>query len=301
MEPVFPITAGVSLLVKTWTRSKVRKWEDARNAAAREYRNSLEAEKRERSLCIALCNNLAADQQAAAGAHYYRIMALVRSCGLEDFLGSGEEIFHGRSLEEVRRMVDASQSLLILNPATFGGAGDIAVGTAVMLRGLEWADRVGLAQLPLLTTSLHDVVASLPLAHAGGVADTLGAVGMVDVGTAVADGFMIFSVFSAVGNLVKAKDVAQEVTKYRDETHSLDRKRSAMAGKRLQVANSTELLQSASYELFTWTVVAEEEVRLQEAGRGKAKSKPTLPSWVVQGLRRKTTELWAVLQRPAFN
>jgi hypothetical protein len=291
MDPISIGIMAVSIAGRVVSRSKIKKARAERNDAVQS----------ERAVCISLCNRLAVDQQAAVGAHHTRIVDLTAFFGVQEEFFAKNGVFDGRTLAQVQGIVDRSQALFIPNPTIFGNAGTIATGAAVMLNGLELADRAGLASLPLLATSLHDVVAALPLGQAGGFADALGGLGLLDVGEVFGDALMVFSVFSTFRNLAKAKDVAQAASQYRSEAWALETKRAAMASKRQQISTSFNNLKTASYHLFTYTVVAQETAKLQRSSGKEPRTKPALPQWILDGLRRRAALLWATVQKSAFS
>jgi len=299
-----PVSIGIvvaSIGAKVFTRSRIKQAEAERKQAANAYHRSYNAVQNERVFGISLSNRLAVDRQAAVGSHHRRIVAVTATFGVQEEFFGNKGVFDGKTLAEMQGLVDGSEALFVPNTVVFGNASTIATGAAVMLNGLELAGQAGLANLPLLATSLHDVVAALPLDHAAGFADALGPVGLLDVGEVFGDALFVFSAVSTLRNLAKAKDVEKLTSQYRSEKWALDAKLAAMANKRQQIDTSFNRLKTASYNLFTYTVVAQETARAQISARSRAGTRPSLPQWLLIGLRRRAHELWVTVQKPAFN
>jgi hypothetical protein len=292
---------AVSIGAKVFTRSKIKQAEADRKDASDAYHRSYKAIQNERALSISLSNRLAVERQAAVGSHHRRIVAVTATFGVQEDFFANRGVFDGKTLAEMQGLVDGSEALFVPNTVVFGNASSIATGAAVMLNGLELADKAGLANLPLLATSLHDVVAALPLDHAAGFANALGGVGLVDVGEFFGDALFVVSAFSTIRNWTKAKDVEKVASQYRSKKWELDTKLATMTNKRQQIDTSFHKLETASYNLFTYTVVAQEAAKVQMAARSQADARPNLPQWLLIGLRRRAHELWVTVQKPAFN
>jgi hypothetical protein len=303
VEPIsiaFLLASAGSAVFRYFARDKYDKAAQAQGDALRQYRYSMQKAHEEHVNCMAACNSLAVGRQAAVGSHWARLDTLKSYCSgsPESFLGS-REIFGQRSQVDAALLFSKSQSLVVLNKTILGDPAAVATGAALMIQGVDCLDKLGWISAPIMHTPLHDVVASLPFEHAVGVSDTLGALGGLEFADVLGGALTVVSIGLSFGKLSKAEELQASAWTALGEARKLDAKREELAGIRRQTQSLFDELAGASYELFKWTIVAEETTKIRRSTGGRVSFR--LPDWIIRGLRLRAQGLSMTLCKPAFS
>lgn len=295
MDP-FGITIALALFGGSLlSRSARKEAEQEYNGAASEYRSAETKFRTEYSKCTKQCNSLAVNRIACVVWQIPHINSAAARLGVQDkFFGHRNSVFGGRTLTQLLALVRAARQAITPAVGCLDRTVMMASGGALVLKGVQHLDKVGLMHAPLLDSNLHDLVSSLPFEHAHGMADALGGAGGLGVADLVGDGLIVFSLVKTGYNLVragtlegKASDVRTQAAKVREATARI-----CLLSKR--VGGLSKDLEESSYCAFKAALVAEEAARL-----GALRREWRIPTWVADGLREASARLWNCMQRPA--
>ncbi|MEO7424960.1 MAG: hypothetical protein ABI036_07225 [Fibrobacteria bacterium] len=212
----------------------------------------------------------------------------------KEFFNKKGGIFGGRTLSDIMRLLRAARKTIVPPSGVFDGSVMLASGTALLIEGVQYLDKIGVVDAPILHTNLHDAVSALPLEHAHGIADSLGGVGLINFSDLLGDALLVFSAFKSLFNLARAEDLGSKASDVRSEASRLQVAQASVRAVENRAMILASELEERSYEAYKWAIVAEEAAKLHHR-------KPTwqIPQLVVARLRDATVRLWANLQQPA--
>jgi hypothetical protein len=301
MEWLLLLSAG-SFLLRLFSGSVCREAAAALQSAARNCKFVHEEAVAEHRACVEECYDLAVNRQGAIGFHYTRVDVLLKSNGVSGGLFvNSQQVFRQRSEQEVRTAIERSQALFLPKNVALRTVATMTTGAAVMIQGVAYLDQMSLINVPIANTSLHSAATALHLDSAVGALDSAGVLGGLSVADFLGGALSLVSVGFSIASLKKTKDFREATSHLNREAWRFKAKRDATIAIRKRVQSLHCELESDSYALFKWTLVAEEAARIRRASNRSTDGVTGLPTWILSGIRRAAAQLWLCLQKPALS
>lgn len=207
------------------------------------------------------------------------------------FYGKKHGIFGGRSLQQIKALVQRSRNLLIVPSSAFDNAVAVTSGAALLIEGVQYLDKVGTIHAPALHQSLGEAFGSLTGEGPDAFAGALGGVANIGVADLVGDGLLIFSVFKFGYNLWRISDLG-------DQQADHDREASRLYGAAYslsQLCNEAREINSAvheaGYATYKWTFLT------GVVARGNGLGQVNLREQLERRLRKASSLWWQSMQR----
>jgi hypothetical protein len=300
MEWLFIFSAG-SCLLRLFSSYVSGEAAADLQSAARNCKSVQEEALAEHQACVEECYDLAVNRQAAIGS-YRHVDGVLKSNGVSGGLfANSPQVFPQRSEHEVRTTIERSQALFLPKNVALRKVAMVTTGAAIMIQGVAYLDQTNLINVPIANTSAYSAATALHLDYSIGSLDSAGVLSGLSVADFLGGALSLVSVGFSIASLKKAKDFREATSHLNQEAWTIKAKRDATIAIRKRVQSLHSELESDSYILFKWTLVAEETARIRRASNRSTDDFAGLPAWILSGIRRAAAQLWLCLQKPAIS
>jgi len=250
------------------SRSARKEAERDYNDAVSFYRTARNDLIEARKGCVDKLEILAINRLACVGWQLDHIRGAASRLGVaEEFFGKKAGIFGGRTLAQVMQLIRTAKNVIIPPTGVFDTSVMLASATALIIEGAQYLDKIGVADAPILHTSLHDAIGSLPVEHAHGAADALGGLGSINVGDLLGDALIVFSAFKSLYNLARAEGLGSQASTVRGEAGRLRIASGTVRAIESKAHCLSGELDDRSYDAFKWSIIAKERQDCTSANR----------------------------------